>query len=149
MVMRYYRSLCIILPLLLGLAGTARAEMSKSTISQSTMSRWTMSKDTSWSAGSFFAAAHACERHKFVSDGQVDAILADLDRYLSPPDKRRLKHGFAEGARSGRVFIPQRGWIASAVDEAECARIQAVLDEYKGILDLTLPAAGLSSERTG
>ena len=144
MIMQSYRSLCIILLLLLGLTGIARAEMPGSTTSRSTMSR-----DTSWSAGSFFAAARACERHKLNSDGQVDAILADLDRYLSPSDNRHLKQGFEKGARSGRVFIPQQGWIASSVDEAECARIQAVIDEYKGILDLTLPAVELSGERTG
>lgn len=108
-----------------------------------------LSRSTSWSAGSFFAAARTCERHKLGSDGQVDAILADLDRYLSSPDKRRLKQGFAEGERSGRVFLPGQGWVASSADEAQCARIQAVLDEYKGILDLTLPAAGLRGRQIG
>ncbi len=136
MITRYGRSLCLILPVLLGLTGAAGAGTSG----------FMLSRSTSLSAGSFFAAAQACERRKLTSEGQVAAILADLDQYLSDGDKVRLKQGFAEGARSGRVFIPQQGWIESSVDEAQCARIQAVLDEYKGILDLTLPASGLHGE---
>lgn len=103
-----------------------------------------MSKSSAWSAGSFFALARSCERKNLNSPGQVDAILADLDQHLSPRDRRRLKQGFARGARRGRVFIPRQGWVRNAVDAVECARTQSVIDDYKTMVDLTLPTAGLA-----
>jgi hypothetical protein len=119
-----------VIALLLALNSHARAEMSKSTC---------------WSAGSLFALARSCERKHFSSPGQIEAILADLDQHLSSPDKRRLKQGFEQGARRGRVFIPQQGWVTNPVDKAECARAQTAIDAYKTMLDLTLPMAGETS----
>lgn len=93
-----------------------------------------MTRPVSLSAGSFFAAGLACERHDLIGQGQIATIMADLDKYLSARNKRWLKDGFDKGLKTSKVFIPERGWIDSAADEAECYRVQSVLDEYRSIL---------------
>jgi hypothetical protein len=93
-----------------------------------------MTRPVSLSAGSFFAAGLACERHDRIGQGQIATILSDLDKYLSPRNKRWLKEGFDKGLKTSKVFIPERGWIDSVADESECYRVQSVLDEYRSIL---------------
>jgi hypothetical protein len=83
------------------------------------------------SAGSFFAAAMSCERRDKISSGQTAALLAELDRYLSPADKRRMQRGFDKGARRSAVFVPNKGWVRISFDDADCFRVQGVLDDYK------------------
>lgn len=93
-----------------------------------------MTRPVSLSAGSFFAAGLACERHDLIGQGQIATIMTDLDKYLSARNKRWLKDGFDKGLKTSKVFIPERGWIDSTADESECYRVQSVLDEYRSIL---------------
>lgn len=97
-------------------------------------SRADMSRPVSQSAGSFFAAGLACEGRDLIPRGQVETIMAELDKYLSARNKKWMKEGFEEGKKKSKVLVPGRGWVDSAADEAECYRVQGVLDEYKGIL---------------
>lgn len=90
-----------------------------------------MSKGVARSAGSFFAAAIACEQRDKIQKGQTEALLADLDRFLTPVDKKRMKLGSDRGARLSAVFIPITGWIPFSPDDDGCFRVQGVLDDYR------------------
>jgi len=112
--------LTILLPCVLGSQSDAQADMTR---------------PNSISAGSFFAAAKACEKFERIPTGQVDTMLKSLERYLTDRNKRWMKEGFNEGVRRTSVFIPDRGWVTTSTDEDECTRIQSVIDEYKSVLN--------------
>ena len=90
-----------------------------------------MAKGVARSAGSFFAAAISCEERDKITRGQTAALLAELDRHLSPGDTRQIRHGFASGSQRASVFIPKTGWTPFSPDDDGCFRVQGVLDDYK------------------
>ncbi|MGO4712573.1 hypothetical protein [Bradyrhizobium sp. 2TAF24] len=93
-----------------------------------------MSKTTATSAGSFFAAALLCEGHDRIPQGQTKQLMADLAPFLSPRNKSWIQEGFERGLKDQAVFIPERGWVKLTTDEAECYRVQGVLDDYRAQL---------------
>jgi hypothetical protein len=105
------------------------------TLSQSEAAFADMSKPNAVSAGSFFAAAQACERVSRIPAGQVDTMLRTLNGYLTARNRRWMRDGFDEGSRRASVFIPEQGWVKTSTDDDECGRIQAVIDEYKSVLN--------------
>ena len=99
-----------------------------------------MSRETSISAGSFFAAAAVCEQRDQISKGQVEPMLRQIDKHLSRNNRRWIKEGYERGKNYAALYVPEtKSWTPSTADEAECQRIQAVLDEYKAVL--TPPSA--------
>lgn len=94
-----------------------------------------MSRETSISAGSFFAAAAVCEQHDHITKGQVEPMLRQIDKHLSRNNRRWINEGHQRGKTYAAIYVPEtKSWTPSTADDAECQRIQAVLDEYKAVL---------------
>ena len=94
-----------------------------------------MSKSTSWSAGSFFAAASQCQDRDLIAKDQARLLLEKLEPYLSARNRRWLREGLAEGRKRSAVYLAQqRTWAPFSPDPAGCERVQAVLDDYKATL---------------
>ncbi|MFG3756682.1 hypothetical protein, partial [Klebsiella pneumoniae] len=66
--------------------------------------------------------------------GQTKQLMADLAPFLSPRNKSWIQEGFERGLKDQAVFIPERGWVKLTTDEAECYRVQGVLDDYRAQL---------------
>ncbi|WP_249122831.1 MULTISPECIES: hypothetical protein [unclassified Bradyrhizobium] len=120
--MRLYRRSLRIVPLIVAVLSVAIDSVPASA---------DMSKDTSTSAGSFFAAALLCEGHDRIPQGQTKQLMKDLEPYLSPRNKSWMQEGFERGLKDQSVFIPKSGWVKLTSDEAECYRVQGVLDDYR------------------
>lgn len=94
-----------------------------------------MSRETSISAGSFFAAAAVCEQNERITKGQTEPMLRQIDKHLSRNNRRWVTEGYQRGKAYAALYVPEtKSWTPSTADDAECQRIQAVLDEYKAIL---------------
>ncbi len=101
----------------------------------STASQAGVSAETLVSAGSFFAAATRCEDGDQISKGQSERLIRALRAYFSKADTRLFKNGLSEGGKRSSVYLAkEKRWEPFVADEAACARIQAVLDEYKTTL---------------
>ena len=94
-----------------------------------------MSPTVSRSAGSFFAAATACERNGKIRKDTANELVAKLDRYLTTRNRKWMRQGFKEGERRSSVLVVGKGWTHIDTDDAACQRIQGVLDDYASQLE--------------